>query len=158
MAINAAILAIALGSTGWESVNPALPALCLYRLKDFISVTTDLDPSANFGPVYNSFYIAITATFLVFSYLARVIQLYPKAQASFQDLFRNRPSTIYNRWLNNVRGRALHSSGRPVRICVVVIYRILISQYYVTKAVLDLYTSVLWEVCFSPTPHFDGAM
>ena len=147
MAINAAILAIALGSTGWESVSPSLPALCLY----------DLDSDANTVAVYNSFYIAITATFLVFSYLARVIQLYPKAQASFQDLFRNRTSTIYNRWLNNVRGRALHSSGRPVRIFFVVIYRIVLSQYYTTKAVVDLYTSMLWEVCFSPTPHFDGA-
>ena len=147
MTINAAILAIALGSTGWESVSPTLPALCLYRPKDFNSGT----------PVYNSFYIAITATFLVFSYLARVIQLYPKAQASFHCLFTNRPSTIYNRWLNNVRDRALHLSGRLVRVCLVVTYRILLSQYYATKAVIDLYTSMLWEVCFSPTPHFDGA-
>ena len=151
MTINAAILAIALGSTGWEYVSPTLPALCLYRPIDLMSVSTDL------APVYNSFYIAITATFLVFSYLTRVIQLYPKAQASFQDIFRNRPSTIYNRWLNNVRSRALYSSGRPVRVCALVIYRILLSQYYATKAVVDLYTSMLWEVCFSPTPYFDGA-
>ena len=151
MTINATILAIALGSTGWETVSPAMPALCLFRPKDFIPESTEL------GPVYNSFYIAITATFLVVSYLARVIQLYPKAQASYQDLLRNRPSTIYNRWLNNVRGRALHSSERPVRVFFVVTYRILLSQYYATKAVVDLYTSMLWEVCFSPTPHFDGA-
>ncbi len=155
MTINAAILAIALGSPGWENVSPTLPALCLYRLKDVISVITFLNSEA--VPVYNSFYIAITATFLVSSYLARVIQLYPKAQASFRDLFRNRLSTIYNQWLNNVRGRALRSSGRPVSICVVVTYRILLSQYYVTKAVVDLYTSMLWEVCFFPTPQFDGA-
>lgn len=148
MTINAVILAIALGSTGWESVSPAMPALCLYRPKNVILVTTDPDPDANNTPVYNSFYIAITATFLVFSYLARVIQLYPKAQASFQNLFRNRPSTPYHRWRNSLRGRALHSSRRPVRFCVVVTYRILLSHYYVTEAVVDLYTSMLWEVCF----------
>ena len=157
MAVNATILAIALGSTGWESVSPTLPALCLYRPKDVIFGTTGLHPDENIGPVYNSFYIALTAMFLVFSYLARVIQLFPKAQASFQDLFRNRPSTIYNQSLNNVRGLALHSSRRPVRVCFVVTYRILLSHYYATKAVVDLYTSMLWEVCISPTPHFDGA-
>ena len=157
MTINAAILAIALGSTGWEEVSPELPALCLYRPKDVISATIGLDPLTYSIPLYNRFYIAITATFLVFSYLARVIQLYPKAQASFQGLFRHRPSTMYNRWLDSVRGRALHSSGRPVRLCFVVTYRMLLSQYYATKAVVDLYTSMFWEVCFSPTPHFDGA-
>ena len=147
MTINAAILAIALGSTGWEYVSPTMPALCLYHLKDVISILTDQDPDPKIVPVYNSFYIAIMTTFLVFSYLARAIQLYPKAQASFRDLFRNYPSTIYKRWLNLVRSRALHSSARPVRVCVVVIYRILLSQYYATKAVVDLYTSMLWEVC-----------
>ena len=147
MAINAAILTIALSSTGWEYVSPNLPAICLYRLKDIN--TTDL----KFRPIYNSFYIAITASFLAFSYLARVIQFYPKAQANFQDFLRNRPSTIYNRWLNNVRGRALHSSRKPVRICFVITYRILLTQYYATKAVVDLFTSMLWEV--SSYPIFD---
>ena len=147
MAINAAILTIALSSTGWEYVSPNLPAICLYRLKDIN--TTDLE----IPPIYNSFYIAITASFLAFSYLARVIQLYPKAQANFQDFLRNRPSTIYNRWLNNVRGRALRSSRRPVRICFVITYRILLTQYYATKAVVDLFTSMLWEV--SSYPIFD---
>ena len=158
MTINAMILAVALGSTGWESVSPTLPAMCLYRPQDVIyAVGPDPYASGYIVPSYNSFYVAITATFLVFSYLARVIQLYPKAQAKFQDLFRNRPSTIYNRWLDNVRNRALHSSGIPVRFCLVVTYRILLSQYYTTKAVVDLYTSMLWEVCVSPTPYFDGA-
>ena len=155
MTINAAILATALGSTGWESVSPALPALCLYRSKDGISVPGEY---RNITPIYNSFYIAITLTFLVFSYLTRVIQLYPKALATFQDLFRNRLSTIYNQWLNNVRHyRALQSSRRPVRVCVVLTYRVLLSWYYATKAIIDLYTSILWEVCCCPTPHFDGA-
>lgn len=156
MTINAVILAVALGSTGWESVSPTLPALCLYHPKDASSTMIDAYGEANITPVYDSFYIAITATFLVISYLARVIQLYPKAQASFQDLFRNRPSTICNRWLNNVRDSALHSSGRPVRVCLVFTYRVLLSQYCVTKAVVDLYTSMFWEVCFSLLLRFDG--
>ena len=154
MAINAAILAIALGSTGWEFVSPTMPALCLYHLNDVIPITSDLHRAANIAPTYNSFYIAIMATFLVFSYLARAIQLFPKVQASFRDLFRNHPSTIYTRWLNHVRSRALHSSARPVRVCVVVIYRILLSQYYATKGFVDLYTSMLWEVCVFLRLHF----
>ena len=138
MAVNAVILAVSIGSTGWQLAWHGVPALCLF---DTSWITQDSLVA------YNDFYTAITATFLAFSYLTRIIQL------------RLEKSTI-RRWFNIsvtfpiacsdslrrlIRDRVLQSSKKLLFVHRLV-YRLVLTVHCVLKAAFDLYSSMLWEV------------
>ena len=138
MAANAVILAVSIGSTGWQLVAPGVPALCLF---DTSWITPD-----NFV-VYNGLYTAITATFLAFSYLTRIIQLRPEKSTirRWFDISVTFPIACSDSLRRLIRDRILQSSKRLLFVHRLV-YRLVLTIHYVLKAAFDLYSSMLWEV------------
>ena len=147
MAVNAVILAVSIGSTGWQIENEGVPALCLFDTSWMIQDAIAVGSHQSSGAIYNGFYTAVTATFLAFSYLTRVIQLY-------DDKFLIRrcfnisvtfPTAVSDRLQRKTRERLLQS---PKRLLFVdrLVYRLVLTVHCVLKAVVDLYSSMLWEV------------
>lgn len=144
MAVNAVILAVSIGSTGWQLANESVPALCLFDTSWIAQDTPD--SFTNAGP-YNDLYTAITATFLVFSYLTRIIQLRP-AKSTIRrwfNIFVAFPIAVSDKFRKLVRERVLQSSKRLLFVHRFV-YRLVLTVHCVLKAVSDLYSSMLWEV------------
>ena len=109
MAVNAGILAVSIGSTGWVSSNQGVPALCLF---DTSWIRQDIDaPSA---AIYNDLYTAITATFLAFSYLTRIIQLCPEKSTirRYFNISVAFPVAVPDRLRRSTMERVLQSSKR----------------------------------------------
>ena len=139
MAANAVILAVSIGSTGWQLIEPQVPALCLFDT----SWITQLPTLA----VYNDLYTAITATFLAFSYLTRIIQLRPEKSTirRWFNISVTFPIAVSDRLRRLIRDRVLQSSKRLLFVHRLV-YRLVLTVHCVLKAVFDLYSSMLWEV------------
>ena len=149
MAVNAVILAVSIGSTGWQLANQGIPALCLFDTswitQDAVGdLITTGEPS---GAVYNDLYTAITATFLAFSYLSRIIQLRPEKSTIRQwfNISVTFPIAVSDRLRRLTRERVLQSSKRLLFVHRLV-YRLVLTVHYVLKAAFDLYSSMLWEV------------
>ena len=138
MAVNAVILAVSIGSTGWQLAYQGSPALCLFDTSWFTK-----DNHA----IYNDLYTAITATFLAFSYLTRIIQLHP-AKSTIRRWFSisvTFPIAVSDRLRKLIRERVLQSSKRLLFVHRL-IYRLVLTVHCVLKAAFDLYSSMLWEV------------
>lgn len=153
MAVNAVILAVSIGSTGWALDNQGVPALCLidtsWISKDAFLGSTSLGspihaPSA---AIYNALYTAITATFLAFSCLTRVIQLCPEKSTIRRcfNISATFPIAVSDRLRRKTRERVLQSLKRLLFVDRLV-YRLVLTVHCVLKAVFDLYSSMLWEV------------
>ena len=138
MAVNAVILAVSIGSTGWQTFDVGIPALCLFHT----SWIYEYD-----GIVYNDLYIAITATFLAFSYLTRIIQLCPDKSIirRCSIISVTFPIAVSDRLRRSTRERVLQSSKRLLFVHWLV-YRLVLTVHCALKAMFDLYSSMLWEV------------
>ena len=152
MAANAVILAVSIGSTGWQLANHGVPALCLFDTtwitEDAVGALSTTDDShAPSGAVYNDLYIAITATFLALSYLTRVIQLRPEKSTIRQwfNISVTFSIAVSDRLRRSTRERVLQSSKRLLFVNRL-IYRLVITIHCVLEVAFDLYTSMLWEV------------
>ena len=148
MAVNAVILAVSIGSTGWQLDNRKVPALCLFDTSWIIQdAGGGNEPSRPSGAIYNGFYTAITATFLAFSYLTRVIQLCDEKLTIRRcfNLSVTFPIAVSDRLQRKTRERLLQSSKRLLFVDRLV-YRLVLTVHCVLKAVFDLYSSMLWEV------------
>ena len=144
IAVNAVFLAVSIGSTGWELDFQAVPALCLF---DTSWITQDA--AGTYTGVYNGLYTAITATFLAFSYLTRIIQLCPQ-KSTIRRYFNKSvtsPIAVSDRLQKLIRGRVPQSSKRLLFVHRLV-YRLVLTVHCVLKAAFDLYSSMLWEVSF----------
>ena len=146
MTINALFLAMSIGSTGWQLVSPAMPARCLFD-PSWMIPDDNIDDEIMPMPVYNSLYMAITATFLAFSYLNRIIQLCPdkSTMRRCSDILVTFPIAVSDRLRRSTRERVLQSSKRLLFMHLYV-YRLVLTVHCVLKAVFDLYSSMLWEV------------
>ena len=139
MGVTAVLLATALGSTGYYDVVPEWPAQCLLAHNS----TGPEGPSGG----YDILYTAIVLWFLSFSYLSRVVQLFPSTQTTLRNFFRLRPSNGFQKWLPALKNRATMSSSNSSSNFWLLAHWLLFSLYCLSKALLDLYGSLLWEVC-----------
>lgn len=147
MAVNAVILAVSIGSTGWQLDNRGVPALCLFDTSWIIQDAITVGTNEVSGAIYNGLYTAITATFLAFSYLTRVIQLCDENLTIRRcfSLSVTFPIAVSDRLQRKTRERLLQSSKRLLFVDRLV-YRLVLTVHCVLKAVFDLYSSMLWEV------------
>ena len=156
MGVIAVLLAVALGSTGYYDADytHTSPAQC-FLTHDFANLEgpTQVAYWGTYG--YGSLYMTIVLCFLSFSYLSRVVQVFPSAQAFMRNLFRSRPSKSMQRWLESIKNRASTSSTTSASKFWLSIHRLLLSIYCLSKAAADLYGSLLWEVCLKQPPSSD---
>ena len=146
MGVIAVLLAVALGSTGYYAAGDTWPAQC-FLTRNLANLEGPF-AAAYWGTYgYNSLYMGIVLCFLSFSYLSRVVQLFPSTQAFTRNLFRSRPSNSMQRWLVSLRDRATISSMISARKFWLLVHGLLLSVYCLSEAVADLYGSLLWEVC-----------
>ena len=146
MTVNAVILAVSIGSTGWQTFDVGIPALCLFDTSWIYHHDTSGDYWSD-DIVYNDLYVAITATFLAFSYLTRIIQLCPDKSIirRCSNISVTFPVAVSDRLRRSTRERVLQSSKRLLFVHWLV-YRLVLTVHCVLKAVFDLYSSMLWEV------------
>lgn len=151
MGVIAILLAVALGSTGYYDAGTNWPAQC-FLTHNFANLEGPFEVAywGTYG--YDSLYMAITLCLLGFSYLSRVVQVFPSTQAFMQNLFRSRPSNGMQRLLVSVRDRATASSMIPMSKFWLSVHRFVLSIYCLSKAVADLFGSLLWEVCLQRAP------
>ena len=141
------LLSVALGSTGYSSYpsNGAVPVWCLYQFDVLWSPEGDI-------PVYDWLYMAILLGYLIFSYFSRAIQIFPWLTSWIPESIALRPDDVCTSCLKHLSARAFNSRKRSW----VVMHNLLLSLYCVTKAAVDLYKSVLfevWVVTLSNTPR-----
>lgn len=80
MGVMAVMLGVALGSTGYFSnpyLDAAFPAWCLFHPSLIRAPVYSPDGPGTVASPYNAVYVAVTAAFLVVSYLTRILQLFP---------------------------------------------------------------------------------
>ena len=140
MAITAIMLGVSLGSTGYigQDTDPSFPALCLFR--------PNKSASAKGKGSYNGWYIGVTSSFLVFSYLSRVIQLLPATMDTAHDWFRVRPRQRFQAWLQSVNYRETRSTSNVSKALLATLHRLIRSTWCILEAMADLWSSLLWEV------------
>ena len=148
MGVTAVMLAVALGSTGYSDRTPNWPAMC-YLTHDFVNLEGEFDKWFFRDYEYKSTYMAIVLCFLSFSYLSRVVQLFPSIQPTLRNYFRSRPSSAVQRLLASLKECATASPRKYKSIFWLFAHRLLLSLYCLSKAVIDLYGSLLWEVCLN---------
>lgn len=151
MGIIAVLLAVALGSTGYYAAGYTWPAQC-FLTHDFANLEGPFAVAYWGAYGYNSLYMGTVLCFLALSYLSRVVQVFPSAQAFMRNLFRSRPSNGMQRCLVSIRNRATASSMTYVSKFWLLVNGLLLSMYCLSEAVADLYGSVLWEVCLKRAP------
>ena len=146
MGITAVMLSVALGSTGYDDHHFDWPAMCILT-HDFVNLENEWDKWIFRDYAYNSLYMAIMLCFLSFSYLSRVVQLFPSIQPTMRNFFRSRPSSAFRKYLVSLRNRATKSPRKSTSKFWLLAHWLLLSLYCLSKAVADLYGSLLWEVC-----------
>ena len=148
MGVIAVMLAVAMGSIGYFDRGMRRPAIC-FLTHDFINLEGVWD-KALFGDYdYNILYMVIILCFISFSYLSRVLLLFPSVQTSMLTIFRSRPSNAIQKCLTLLRDRIISSSSKYAGMIWLLAYRLLLCLYCLSKAVVDLYGSLLWEVCLN---------
>ena len=146
MGVIAVMLAVGMGSIGYFERGMSWPAIC-FLTHNFINLENEFDKAFYGEHNYNSLYMVIILCFLSFSYLSRVLLLFPSVQESMLNLFRSRPSNVIHKCLALLRDRAISSPSKYSSTIWILAYRLLICLYCLSKAVVDLYGSLLWEVC-----------
>lgn len=149
MGVTAVLLAVALGSTGYYNVQYEWPAQC-FLTHNFASLEDPIEEGLGIGLegtyAYDGVYMAIILCFLSFSYISRVVQLFPSIQPAMRHLLRTRPSSAIQSWLLSVKNRASASSRKSTSKFWLLAHGILLSFYCLSEAVADLYGSLLWEI------------
>ena len=146
MGVIAVMLAVAMGSTGYLDSQWTWPAMCLLT-HNFINLEGFGEKEIFSDYAYNSLYMVIILSSLSFSYLSRVLLLFPSIQTSMLSILRSRPSNAIQRCLALLKDRAISSPSKYMGMIWVLAYRLILCLYCLSKAVVDLYGSMLWEVC-----------
>lgn len=150
MAVSAGMLSCAVASTGYlggGNFSYDYPAWCLFHRKFLRTATgkgygyTEEDDWAGY---YNTDYVALVLLFLCASYGARVIQLFPSGMDKLRESCHARLSTFAQGQLLEYKTRAL---GNTFRTYWALVYTLTLGIYCIVKAAVDLYSSMLWEVC-----------
>ena len=148
MGVIAVMLAVAMGSIGYFDRGMSWPAIC-FLTHNFINLEGLWDKAMFDDYDYNILYMAIILCFLSFSYLSRVLLLFPSVQTSMLSIFRSRPSNAIHKCLALLRDRVISSSSKFTGMIWLLAYRLLLCLYCLSKAMVDLYGSLLWEVCLN---------
>lgn len=142
MAITAILLSAALFPTGYigDNASASFPAWCLYH--------THIQVEDTHG--YNGWYIGVTLAVMVISYMPRVVLLFPGAVDTMHKWFRVGPDNTFQLWLGCLEYRAVNSTYSIMRFQWASLYRLLFSLRCMLKAMLDLWSSLLFEVPLRP--------
>ena len=163
MLVIGVMLASALGATGYmssENIDVAFPAQCLYQprfMSWYLAGSSD-----NQFSTYDFFYVLVSVPFLCGSYLNRTVRLFPGV-FRFPSRLRVRSfKAILRGWLGRLaKAKALRSYVRPLsipqtpkapshgiaqRFIYIILYKLLLSLYFLLEAIADLWGSLLWEV------------
>lgn len=147
MVVTAGMLSSALASTGYlgdTSFTYDYPAWCLFH-PNLLGKAIDQDNfKGNYKPYYNSSYVAFVLIFLLVSYCARIIQLFPSGLDKRRKNGHARLSTFAQARLRNYKNRAL---GNLFGYYWASVYTLTMAICCIFKAAADLYSSMLWEVC-----------
>ena len=152
MAITALLLSAALFSTGSiaNNTDPSFPAKCLFH--------PNSSKAVDINHAYNGWYVGVTFTFLLISYVSRVVQLFPTAM-DLKRRCRILPIKSFQTWLRQVEIWAGSASSKTKGTLWAIFYRFLLSIDSMLEAMSTLWSSVLWEVRFNigPCILFQGA-
>ena len=137
--ITAVMLGTALASTGyWNNLDADLklgyPARCFFHPHESLR-----------SQGYNAIYITLAAGLLGISYLVRVPQLFKRSSAIMKTISRSRPSSILKIWLVETAKRG-RDQASPYKYLWISAFKVLIAIYSPLKAMVTLYSSLLWEV------------
>ena len=158
MAITAGMLTCAVISTGYlggGTFSFDYPAWCLFHPTLLRTATNN--PAYRVGSYwsdyYNMVYIVAALLLLHVSYGVRVVQLFPSISDKIRQNVRARLSDFAQRRLLEYKNKA---SGNMFRIYWASVYTLALATYCILKAAVDLYSSMLWEVCSVPQITFDA--
>ena len=158
MAITAGMLSYALVFTAFELNLPGTPtssylsslgypAWCYLHPRELEKAVNAYSQAGNTGYLlYNSPYVVLVMTFLVVSYSTRTIRLFPGASDKIQTVLRTKPSVALKNKLACLKYQvscAKTTSGRRLRR---LLYKSLLSVYYLLEATFEIYMSLSWEV------------
>ena len=150
MAVTAGMLSFAVASTGYlggKNFSYDYPAWCLFHPKLLRTATGKGDghpEGDDWTGYYDTDYVALVLIFLCVSYGARVVQLFPSGMDRLRETFHARLSTFAQGRLLKYKTRALGTNFRTFWASV---YTLTLAIYCIFKAAVDLYSSMLWEVC-----------
>ena len=157
MVVTAGMLGCALASTGYLGdiqFTYDYPAWCLFH-QDLMKTAIDQDNGEeHWSRYYNTAYVTLVLVFLLVSYCARIIQLFPSGLDKMRKNGLARLSTFAQTRLLNYKDKAL---GNKFRTYWASVYTLTLAIYCVLKAALDLYSSMLWEVCSAPQIILDDS-
>ena len=154
MAVTAGMLSCALASTGYLGDNDLsydYPAWCLFHRK--LLRTTDQGHSEGNGQTtegddwtgyYNTVYVVLVLFFLCVSYGVRVILLFPFGLHEICKKGHARLRTFARGRLREYKTRAERSFFGTYWASM---HTLTLAVYCISKAAVDLYSSMLWEVC-----------
>ena len=141
MAVMAGMLSCAVASTGYlggdNDFSYDYPAWCLFHRK-LMEKYPAYPLVVNTPLYYNKVYVVLVLLFLFVSYCSRIIQL------GLDELRYVWLSTLARNWLLKCKNRAL---GDSYRNCWALVYTLTMAIYCIFKASVNLYSSMLWEVC-----------
>ena len=178
MAVMAGMLSCALATTGYLGDNDFTydyPAWCLFHRTQLKMATGGHVVNGTYHLVgdewgqyhyYNSAYVVLVLPFLLVSYGTRIIQLFPfesDGLTSTLDGLPSKPdglrkkvhnwlSVLVQSWLLKHKNKALDQSSANYWALV---YTLSMAFYCIFRAAVDLYSSMLWEVC-SPLANSVG--
>ena len=146
MGIIAVMLTCALASTGYWNNDISLlkngyPAQCFYH------PDSDLKSRG-----YNGVYVGLAAGLIGVSYIIRIPQLFRKTSERMKHLFRTRPSIFLKSLVVEARKRAAAAPDRFAKLFWTLVSLSIFWIYCLLGGAVELYGSLLWEVCFLPYP------
>jgi hypothetical protein len=143
-----ALLVVALLPTGmgsWFDVNGddestnslGQPAKCYYEKLRHVAIVNVSEEPQSVNMVFEM-------TILVFSYAIRTIKMFQRSSDWTTHIFKEVPSKFVKQILDYIN-RHSHQSDRPLHW--IIAYQLLLTGYVSTKALLEFYNSLFWEVC-----------
>ena len=155
MGLNLILLVVAMVPVGYSTpvfVSPA-PAICLFKLNlpwdqlGIMSSPTEQSSAGYSATIsFDGALIAITWTFLLISYLTRVIRLYSKPAALAQKCLRSWPGLVGTRLYQAVRSRKDATSSAILSGLLTGTLLLLRALYVLAKAIYILTESMSYEV------------
>ena len=155
MGFNLVLLVVAMVPVGYSTpvfVSPA-PAICLFKLYipwdqlSTMSSPTEVSSQGYSATIsFDGALIAITWTFLLVSYLTRIIRLYSKPAALAQKYLRSWPDLVGTTLYQKVRNRKDGTSSAILSRLLTAILLILRALYVLAKAIYILTESMSYEV------------
>lgn len=153
MGIVIVLLAVSLGPTGFFLQAPssqfketsAIPAICLFHKSDLRLVEEHLD-SKDTLLVCSTPIIVLSLTYLIVSYLKRVVRISRPASEFVESCVRVKPGTGIKAAYRYTRNNSNESSDLMGKVIWSIPMALILLCYLILKAIYGLASSVIWEV------------